>query len=216
MYYGESADCNIIMQPVIQCYLLSLQVHQNQQIVVLQPWLCGSVNHTGNRNKHHEEESRPLFCCSARLFQSMHWPGYVQGGQANVATCCQEFTIEEFLATHVHILCMLPGTLVHNFLENVYQFMLPETLVHNFSGTDLLVNVTKNPGAQPFKNILPINVARNPGAQFFKNILPMYVARNPSPQLFKNSIPMYCMLPGTRLLLNLPRKRFTSLYGQEP
>jgi hypothetical protein len=48
--------------------LLSLQVHQNQQIVVLQPWLCGSVNHTANRNKHHGEETRPLFCCSARLF----------------------------------------------------------------------------------------------------------------------------------------------------
>ncbi len=61
--------------------LLSLQVHQNQQIVVLQLWLCGSVNHTANRNKHHEEESRPLFCCSARLFESMHGPGHVQGGQ---------------------------------------------------------------------------------------------------------------------------------------
>ena len=81
MYYGESVDCDIIMQPVIQCYLLSLQVHQNQQIVVLQSWLCGSVNHTANRNKHHEEESRPLFCCSARLFESMHRPGHVQGGQ---------------------------------------------------------------------------------------------------------------------------------------
>ena len=81
MYYGESVDCDIIMQPVIQCYLLSLQVLQNQQIVVLQPWLCGSVNHTANRNKHHEEESRPLFCCSARLFESMHRPGHVQGGQ---------------------------------------------------------------------------------------------------------------------------------------
>jgi hypothetical protein len=29
--------------------------------VVLQPWLCGSVNHTANENKHHEEESRPFF-----------------------------------------------------------------------------------------------------------------------------------------------------------
>ncbi len=78
--------------------------------------------------------------------------------------------------------------------------MLPETLVHNFSGTDLLVNVTRNPGAQPFKNILPMYVARNTRAR---------------PQLFKNILPMHCMLPGT-LLLNLSRKRFTSLYGQEP
>ncbi len=44
MYYGESVDCNVMIQPVIQCYLLSLQVLQNQQIVVLQPWLCGSVD----------------------------------------------------------------------------------------------------------------------------------------------------------------------------
>jgi hypothetical protein len=93
--------------------------------------------------------------------------------------------------------------------------MLPETLVHNFSGTDLLVYVTRNPDAQPFKNILPINVARNPGAQLFKNILPMYVVRNPRPQLFKKILPIYCMLPGT-LLINLSRKRYTSLYGQEP
>jgi hypothetical protein len=45
-----------------------LQVHQNQQIVVLQPWLFGSVNHTANRNKHHEEDSRPIRCCSAQFF----------------------------------------------------------------------------------------------------------------------------------------------------
>ena len=81
MYYGESVDCDIIMQPVIQCYLLSLQVLQNQQIVVLKPWLCGSVKHTANRNKHHGEETTPLFCCSAWLCWSMHQPGYVQGGQ---------------------------------------------------------------------------------------------------------------------------------------
>ena len=47
----------------------------------LQPWLCGSVNHTASRNKHHGEETTPLFCCSARLCWSMHRPGYVQGGQ---------------------------------------------------------------------------------------------------------------------------------------
>ena len=99
MYYGESVDCNIIMWPVIQCYLLSLQVLQNQQIVVLQPWLCGSVNHTAKKNKHHEEESRPCFCCSAQLYQTMHWPGYVQGGRKLVeATCCQGFIIEEFVS----------------------------------------------------------------------------------------------------------------------
>jgi hypothetical protein len=61
--------------------LLSLQVLQNQQIVVLQPWLCGSVDHTANRNIHHEEKARPHFCCSMLLMRSMHWPGYVQGGQ---------------------------------------------------------------------------------------------------------------------------------------
>ena len=33
-----------------------LQVHRNQQIVVLVPWLCGSVNLTANENTHHEEE----------------------------------------------------------------------------------------------------------------------------------------------------------------
>jgi hypothetical protein len=39
------------------------------------------VNHTANRNKHHGEETTPLFCCSGRLCWSMHQPGYVQGGQ---------------------------------------------------------------------------------------------------------------------------------------
>ena len=58
-----------------------LQVHQNQQIVVLQPWLCGSVNLTANENIHHGEERRSFFCCSARFRWSMHQPGYVQGGQ---------------------------------------------------------------------------------------------------------------------------------------
>jgi hypothetical protein len=47
----------------------------------LQPWLCGSVNHTANGNKHHDEEARPHFCCSALFPCSMHRPGYVQGGQ---------------------------------------------------------------------------------------------------------------------------------------
>ena len=81
MYYGESVDCNIIMQSVIQCYLLSLQVLQNQQIVVLKPWLCGSENHAANGNKHHGEDKTSFFCCSARLCWSRHQPGYVQGGQ---------------------------------------------------------------------------------------------------------------------------------------
>jgi hypothetical protein len=58
-----------------------LQVLQNQQIVVLKPWLCGSVNLTANENKHHEEERTSFFCCSARFRWSMHQPGYVQGGQ---------------------------------------------------------------------------------------------------------------------------------------
>ena len=58
-----------------------LQVHQNQQIVVLQPWLCGSVNLTANENIHHGEERRSFFCCSARFRWSRHQPGYVQGGQ---------------------------------------------------------------------------------------------------------------------------------------
>ena len=58
-----------------------LQVHQNQQIVVLKPWLRGSVNLTANENIHHEEERTSFFCCSARFRWSMHRPGYVQGGQ---------------------------------------------------------------------------------------------------------------------------------------
>jgi hypothetical protein len=58
-----------------------LQVLQNQQIVVLKPWLCGSVNLTANENKHHGEERTSLFCCSGRFRWSMHQPGYVQGGQ---------------------------------------------------------------------------------------------------------------------------------------
>jgi hypothetical protein len=39
------------------------------------------VNHTANGNKHHDEEARPHFCCSALLPRSMHRPNYVQGGQ---------------------------------------------------------------------------------------------------------------------------------------
>ena len=58
-----------------------LQVHQNQQIVVLEPWLCGSVNLTANENIHHGEERASFFCCSARFRWSRHQPGYVQGGQ---------------------------------------------------------------------------------------------------------------------------------------
>ncbi len=69
------------MQSVIQCYLLSLQVHQNQQIVVSKPWLCGSVNLTAKENIHHEEERTSFFCCSARFRWSRHQPGYIQGGQ---------------------------------------------------------------------------------------------------------------------------------------
>ena len=49
--------------------------------MVLQPWLCGSVDYTANENKHHEEEAQPHFCCSMLLLRSMHRPGYVQGGQ---------------------------------------------------------------------------------------------------------------------------------------
>ncbi len=49
--------------------------------MVLQPWLCETVDHTANENKHHEEEARPHFCCSMLLSRSMHRPGYVQGGQ---------------------------------------------------------------------------------------------------------------------------------------
>ncbi len=58
-----------------------LQVHQNQQIVVLKPWLCGSVNLTANENIHHGEERTSFFCCSARFRWSRHQPGYIQGGQ---------------------------------------------------------------------------------------------------------------------------------------
>jgi hypothetical protein len=58
-----------------------LQVLQNQQIVVLKPWLCGSENHAANENKHHGENKTSFFCCSARLRWSRYQPGYVQGGQ---------------------------------------------------------------------------------------------------------------------------------------
>ncbi len=58
-----------------------LQVHRNQQIVVLVPWLCGSVNLTANENIHHEEERTAFYCCSARFCWSRHQPGYVQEGQ---------------------------------------------------------------------------------------------------------------------------------------
>ena len=58
-----------------------LQVHRNQQIVVLVPWLCGSVNLAANENIHHEEEWTSFDCCSARFCWSRHQPGYVQGGQ---------------------------------------------------------------------------------------------------------------------------------------
>jgi hypothetical protein len=58
-----------------------VQVLLNQQIVVLQPWLCGSVDLTANENKHHEEEAGPHFCCSVLFSRSMHLPGYIQEGQ---------------------------------------------------------------------------------------------------------------------------------------
>jgi hypothetical protein len=57
-----------------------LQVHRNQQIVVLVPWLCGSVNLAANENIHHEEEWTSFDCCSARFSWSRHQPGHVQGG----------------------------------------------------------------------------------------------------------------------------------------
>ncbi len=72
-------QCHYVASNIV--LLLSLQVLQNQQIGVLQPWLCGSVDYTANENKHHEEEARPHFSCSMLLLRSMHQPGYVQGGQ---------------------------------------------------------------------------------------------------------------------------------------
>ena len=58
-----------------------VQVLLNQQIVVLQPWLCGSVDLTANENKHHEEEAWSNFCCSLLLVHSLHSSGYIQEGQ---------------------------------------------------------------------------------------------------------------------------------------
>jgi hypothetical protein len=41
-------------------------------------WICGSYC---ERNKHHEEEAWPHFCCSILFPRSMHQPGYIQEGQ---------------------------------------------------------------------------------------------------------------------------------------
>jgi hypothetical protein len=49
--------------------------------VVLQPWLCGSVDLTANENIHHEEEAWPDFCCSLLLVRSLRSSGYIQEGQ---------------------------------------------------------------------------------------------------------------------------------------
>ncbi len=66
-----------------------LQVHRNQQIVVLVPWLCGSVNLTANEI-HIMKKSEHLLTVVLRGFAG---PGISQdtfkGGRKSVeATCC--------------------------------------------------------------------------------------------------------------------------------
>ena len=66
-----------------------LQVHRNQQIVVLVPWLCGSVNLTANEI-HIMKKNRHLLAVVLRgLAGSCIGRGTFKGGRKSVeATCC--------------------------------------------------------------------------------------------------------------------------------
>ena len=66
-----------------------LQVHRNQQIVVLVPWLCGSVNLTANEI-HIMKKNRHLLAVVLRgLVDLGISQGMFKGGRKSVeATCC--------------------------------------------------------------------------------------------------------------------------------
>ncbi len=81
-YYSESADCNVIIWPVIYVVLFALVAGSpepaNCGLATMVMWISGSCCEW---NKHHEEEARPHFCCSVPFPRSMHQPGYIQEGQ---------------------------------------------------------------------------------------------------------------------------------------
>jgi hypothetical protein len=65
-----------------------LQVHRNQQIVVLVPWLCGSVNLTANEI-HIMKESGHLLTVLRGFVGLGISQGMFKGGRESVeATCC--------------------------------------------------------------------------------------------------------------------------------
>ena len=66
-----------------------LQVHLNQQIVVLVPWLCGSVNLTANEIQIMKKNRHLLAVVRRSLVGSCFRQGTFKGGRKSVeATCC--------------------------------------------------------------------------------------------------------------------------------
>ncbi len=103
MYYGESVDCNVIMQPVIQCYLLSCRFSRTSKL-----WSCirGYVDlwiilrmKINIMKKKLDLISVVLRCYCVLCIGQVTFKG---GRKLVLATCCQEFTIEEFLAQQLH------------------------------------------------------------------------------------------------------------------
>jgi hypothetical protein len=66
-----------------------LQVHRNQQIVVLVPWLCGSVNLTANEINTMKKSGHLLTVVLRGLVGLGISQGMSKGGRKSVeATCC--------------------------------------------------------------------------------------------------------------------------------
>ena len=66
-----------------------LQVHRNQQIVVLVPWLCGSVNLTANEIYTMKKSGHLLTVVLCGLVGLGISQGTFKGGRKSVeATCC--------------------------------------------------------------------------------------------------------------------------------
>ena len=102
MYYGESVDCNAIMQPVIQCYCSRCRFSRTSKL-----WSCnrGYVDlwiilrmEINIMKKKLDLISVVLRCYCIPCIGQVTFKGC---RKLVLATCCQEFTIEEFLATQL-------------------------------------------------------------------------------------------------------------------
>ncbi len=107
-----------------------LQVHRNQQIVVLVPGLCGSVNLTANENIHHEEEWTSFDCCSARFCWARHQPGYVQRGQEVgrgyllLGIHVRRILAQQIIIHHCGVVISLPGGYVRRVISSYVTCMV--------------------------------------------------------------------------------------------